>query len=307
MLRYFWSALTLSMLAAGAVAQSPGMVRVPAQLDADAIALHEGDGPGLERTDAEEIWTDVGTERWVRNVTQPTLLPFLPSAENATGAAVIVVPGGGFQFVSIDNEGYPIAQWLADRGIAAFVLKYRVMQTPAPEDEFGVHMQRVFAPTPETEPIDVREGIPPAVEDAQAALRLVESRSQEWGIDPARIGMLGFSAGAMTTLGVVLDGSGAPHPDFIGYIYGPMTPVEISGDVPPMFTALAADDSLFGDQGFGLVESWMDAGGPVELHFYDSGGHGFGSYKRGVTADGWFDQFMSWMNAQGLLDAPGQE
>ena len=146
-----------------------------------------------------------------------------------------------------------------------------------------------------------------AVVDAQAALELVEARSEVWGIDPSRIGMLGFSAGAMTTLGITSKDGDAPRPDFIGYIYGPMTPVDISGEVPPMFAALAADDSLFGDQGFGLVESWKDGGGAVELHYYASGGHGFGSYKRGVTADGWFDQFISWMKAQGLLDIPVEE
>ena len=304
MLRTYWLALTAFLLPVSALAQSSDMVRVPAQIDEGAIPLHGAYVPGA---DGGEIWTDVGTERWERNVTQPTLLPVLPDEEVATGAAVIVVPGGGFQFVSIDNEGYPIAQWLADRGIAAFVLKYRVMETPVPEDEFSVHMDRMFAPTPETVPIDIREGLSVAVVDAQAALELVEARSEVWGIDPSRIGMLGFSAGAMTTLGITLKDGDAPRPDFIGYIYGPMTPVDISGEVPPMFAALAADDSLFGDQGFGLVESWKDGGGAVELHYYASGGHGFGSYKRGVTADGWFDQFISWMKAQGLLDIPVEE
>ncbi|HBJ42660.1 MAG TPA: esterase, partial [Hyphomonas sp.] len=114
MLRTYWLALTAFLLPVSALAQSSDMVRVPAQIDEGAIPLHGAYVPGA---DGGEIWTDVGTERWVRNVTQPTLLPVLPDEEVATGAAVIVVPGGGFQFVSIDNEGYPIAQWLADRGI----------------------------------------------------------------------------------------------------------------------------------------------------------------------------------------------
>ncbi|MEH6744240.1 alpha/beta hydrolase [Hyphomonas sp.] len=305
--RKFLLALMAPLFAAFAVAQTSDMTRVPAQMDVGAIPLYDGQAPGSEGSEVEEIWTDVGTERWVRNVTQPTLLPVLPDDETATGAAVIVIPGGGFQFVSIDNEGYPIAEWLADQGVAAFVLKYRVMETPAPEDEFAVHMQRMFSPTPETEPIDVSTGIPLAVADAQAALKLVEARSAEWGIDTGRIGLLGFSAGAITSLGVVLEDSDAPHPDFIGYIYGPMTAVEVPGDAPPLFAALAANDSLFGDQGFGLVESWMGAGGSAELHVYESGGHGFGSYKRGVTADGWFDQFMRWMTARGLLETAEPE
>ena len=306
MFRTYLMALTVLLFPAFMMAQTPGMSRVPVQADAGAIALYEGEAPGSEGSEREEVWTDTGSERWARNVTRPTLLPVLPDKAVATGAAVIIVPGGGFQFVSMDNEGYPIARWLADRGIAAFVLKYRVMETPVPEEDFALHMQRIFSPTPETEPIDVRAGIPMALADAQAALRIVEARSEDWGIDPARIGMLGFSAGAMTSLAAVLDEGDGPHPDFIGYIYGPMSEIAVPADAPPMFAALAADDSLFGDQGFGLVEAWMKAGRPVELHFYESGGHGFGSYRRGATADAWFDQFMLWMAAEGLLEAESQ-
>jgi acetyl esterase/lipase len=284
-----------------------GMKRVPVQVDEAAIPLYKGVAPGSEGASIEEVWTDVGTERWARNVTIPTLLPVLPKAGEANGAAVIVVPGGGFQFVSMDNEGYPIAEWLAERGVAAFVLKYRVMETPEEEKAFEAYTRRMFAPRTEEERIDVSQGIPFAVADAQTALRLVQARSEEWGIDQDRIGMLGFSAGAMTTLVTSTSNGDAPIPDFIGYIYGPMSPVEGLDNPPPMFTALAADDGLFGDQGFGIVTSWRDAGAPVELHYYQNGGHGFGSYKRGVTADAWFDQFMDWMTARGLLDDAPEE
>ena len=95
--------------------------------------------------------------------------------------------------------------------------------------------------------------------------------------------------------------AGAPQPDFIGYIYGPMNLPFIPAKPPPMFTALAADDGLFGTQGFSLVEDWQAAGGAVELHFYERGGHGFGGYQRGVTADAWFEQFVAWMKMRGLL------
>ena len=304
MTRIWLLVLTGVFLAGQGLAQVSEMVRVPAPEDPASLPLYEDDGAGLADT---EIWTDAGTERWARNVSHPTLLPVLPDPEVATGAAVIVVPGGGFQFVSIDNEGYPIAHWLAEQGVAAFVLKYRVMQTPEPEAEFDAHMQRMFAPTPDMTPIDVRPGIPPAVEDAQAALSMVEARAVEWGIDPDRIGMLGFSAGAITTLGTVQAEDGAPRPDFIGYIYGPMTATTVPETAPPMFVALAADDALFGQQGFGLVEAWQSAGKPVELHFYDSGGHGFGSYRRGNPADGWFDQFLRWMDGRGLREAEADQ
>ncbi len=282
--------------------------QVETPVDADAIALYDGEAPGSEASDLEEIWRDFGTERWATNVTTPTLLPVLPDDPEATRAAVLVIPGGGFQFVSMDNEGYPIAEWLAEQGVAAFVLKYRTMTTPDTAEGFAEHMRILWAPQPGDPQIDVTQGIPLAVADAQAALKLMRNRSEEWGFDSDKIGALGFSAGAITALAMTsLDAEEAPKPDFLGYIYGPMTAVEVPPNAPPMFAALAADDTLFAGQGFGLVEAWQAAGVPVELHYYQSGGHGFGSYKRGVPADDWFDQFTRWMTTQDLLTPPAKD
>ena len=281
---------------------------VPAPEDKDAIHLYDGAAPGSEGSTLQEVWRNAGTERWATNVSVPTLLPVLPEDPAASRAAVIVIPGGGFQFVSMDNEGYPIAEWLAERGVAAFVLKYRTMETPTEAAEFGAFMSALWAPQPGDAPVDVTQGIPFAVADAQTALELVRSKSEDWGYDADNIGMLGFSAGAITALSVTLsEDDGAPKPDYLGYIYGPMTAVEVPEQAPPMFAALAADDGLFAGQGFGIVEAWQTAGAPVELHYYQSGGHGFGSYKRGVPADDWFDQFIGWMVAQDLLAPPASE
>ena len=295
------------MTASPGMAQLGNMTIVPAQKDADAIRIYEGVAPGSEGATQAETWFDVGTERWIANVTEPTLLPVLPDDSKATRAAVLVVPGGGFQFVSIDNEGYPIANWLAERGVAAFVLKYRVMKTPEDVAGFRAHMARLFGSRLGGDRIDISEGVPFAVADAQAALDLIRGKADEWGYDADKVGMLGFSAGAMTTLGVTtMSGhERAPKPDFIGYIYGPMVAVDLPEELPPMFSAIAADDPLFNTQGFGLVEAWRAAGASVEFHYYQNGGHGFGSYKRGATADRWFDQFIAWMEARGLLP-PGK-
>jgi len=292
-------------LVPAAVSQSRGQIpqigRVPAQIDAEAIHLYEDAAPGPEAATANEVWTVVGGERWARNVVRPTLLPVLPAEENSTGAAVIVVPGGGFQFVSMDNEGYLIANWLAERGVAAFILKYRVMETPDDEQAFIAHMQKRLSSAEHGGSLDMASGKALAVADAQEALRIVETRSEEWGIDPDRIGMLGFSAGAIATLGVVMAEGNGPYPDFLGYIYGPMKHISVPEHAPPIFVALAADDAHFGDEGFGLVEAWKSSGVPVEFHLYQSGGHGFGSYRRGFTADGWFDQYIDWLASRGLL------
>ena len=288
--------------------QSLPFEEVATPSDATAIALYDGVAPGSEGVELTEIWRNAGTERWATNVTIPTLLPVLPEDPEATRAAVLVVPGGGFQFVSMDNEGYPIAEWLAEQGVAAFVLKYRTMETPTDQAEFTAYMSALFNPQPGDPQIDITQGIPLAVADAQTALTLMRENSDEWGYDADKIGMVGFSAGAMTALGVTLsEAEAAPKPDFIGYIYGPMVAVDVPEGAPPMFNAIAADDPLFQGQGFGLIESWQAAGSPVELHYYQSGGHGFGSYKRGVPSDGWFDQFVLWMTAQDLLAPPTQD
>jgi hypothetical protein len=113
--------------------------------------------------------------------------------------------------------------------------------------------------------------------------------------------MLGFSAGAMTTMQVVLADDADAHPDFIGYIYGPMNAVTLPASAPAMFAALAADDPLFGKGGFGVIETWRSAGKPVELHYFEHGGHGFGSRRKGSTSDLWINEFYAWLKDRGEL------
>ncbi len=299
-------AITLAVLTpAPASAQMPQdmMKRVPATAEPNAIPLYKGAAPGSESAKHKEVWTDMRGETWVRNITRPTLTPFLPKPGTGNGAAVLVVPGGGFKFVSISNEGWPIAQWLADRGVAAFVLKYRTDETPDAEAEFGKEMMAMFsAPRRADGPTVGNEAtIGRARADAQAALRMIRGNAAKWGIDPKRVGMMGFSAGAMTTMATTLANAPDARPDFIAPIYGFMTAVTPPPNPQPMFAAMASDDMLFNKQGFGLIESWQKAGGSTEFHFYQGGGHGFGSHKKGTTSDLWFDQFMAWMNARGLL------
>jgi acetyl esterase/lipase len=298
----------LSLIGAVPTQGQPAMTftNIPADAEPTAMPLYAGVAPGSEGASYQEIWTSAfGREKWVRNVTRPTLTPFLPAKGKANGAAVLVIPGGGFQFVSISNEGWPVAEQLAKQGIAAFVLKYRVEKTPEATADFQRAMEARFkAPTVDAPPTpDVQKVIELATVDAQTALRMIRSNAAIWGIDPKRVGMLGFSAGAMTTMATTLADVPDVRPDFIAPIYGFMTAVTPPANPQPMFAAISSDDPLFGKQGFGLVESWQKAGGSVELHFYQGGGHGFGSQKKGTTSDLWLDQFMAWMKAQGLLKA----
>ncbi len=300
--------LALALLTAPAIAQMPTLTitNIARPAEPGAIPLYQGAAPGSESATYPEVWSMAfGREQWIRNITRPTLTPFLPKRGTGNGAAVLVIPGGGFQFVSISNEGWPVAKWLADHGIAAFVLKYRVERTPESGEEFGKAMMARFQAPRSDAPLspEMLATIELARADAQTALRMIRSNASKWGVDPKRVGMLGFSAGAMTTMATTLANAADARPDFIAPIYGFMTSVTPPPQPQPMFAALASDDPLFGRQGFGLIESWQKAGGSVELHFYEGGQHGFGAQTKGTTSDLWFTEFMAWMNAKGFLKA----
>jgi len=266
-------------------------------------AIELGTGP-LPDAAAQESWHSQYGSSFVRNVTVATLTPFLPKKRKATGAAVIVAPGGGFRTLSMSNEGWDVAKALADKGVAAFVLKYRLKQTPAEMAAFEKAMADMFSGAARANrPLTEQD---PAIEftaqiaDARAAFALVRERAKEWRIDPDRIGMVGFSAGAMLTISTTLYGQDA-KPAFIADIYGPLTKVEVPADAPPLFVALAADDPFFANAGYGLIDSWRAAKRPVEFHLFEQGGHGFGMYPKTTTSTGWFDSFVRWLDMHGYL------
>lgn len=294
--------IAVCFFAAQALAQpddSMTVIATPDQLD--ALDLGTGPLPGARQ---QEAWHSQYGSRFVRNVTVATLTPFLPDAANASGAAVIVAPGGGFRTLSMENEGWNVARALASQGIAAFVLKYRLNQTPAEMAAFKRAMDEMFSNTgrraPSLEPEQMKMQLAIQLEDSRAAFSLLRRRAAEWNIDPDRIGMLGFSAGAMLTMATALVGEDA-KPAFIGNIYGPITSVMVPADAPPLFVALAADDPFFANSKFGLIESWQAAKKPVEFHFYEQGGHGFGMYQKDTTSTGWFNAFVSWLRMHGML------
>jgi len=289
------------LLAAPAMAQDDRMTPIAIPAQPDAIVLGTGALPGAT---APETWHSQYGSVFARNVTVATLTPFLPDPAKATGAAVIVAPGGGFRTLSMNNEGWDLARALAGKGVAAFVLKYRLRQTPQDMGEFARSMAQMFADgarraqPPEQQ--DPAAALAPQIADARAAFALVRSRAKAWRVDPARVGMIGFSAGAMLTMATALHGQDA-RPAFIANIYGPLAPVKVAADAPPLFIALAADDPLFGNTDFGLVDSWRAARRPVEFHLYEQGGHGFGMYQKTTTSTGWFDSFARWLDMHGYL------
>lgn len=224
-------AIVAALAALGLAAPGAGLAQMPAparttiapQVPPGTVALDCDCRPG-----PDEAWfIDNGVVN-VRNVTRPTLTAFLPKPGTATGAAMIVAPGGGFLGLSIEKEGWRIAQWLADRGIAAFVLKYRVLPTPASQAEFADKMAVVlkggnpgFAPPEDTPAAAYADGI--------AALRYVRGHAAALGIDPKRVGFMGFSAGGFLTRSLV-ERAGADRPDFAAPIYPNMAAIAVPAD-----------------------------------------------------------------------------
>ena len=290
--------LAAAGLIAGPAHAAPGdwvnqIVPIPAPVEPAQIAL---DG----QTDPGEAWfqTDLAQRRlW--NVAHAQLIPVADTLHGSDARpAVIVIPGGGFQFLSMDNEGYLVARQLVATGLRVFILKYRT--TPIAGGTAGLKAA-LAALFQRGEGQDaVRAQVPLAVADTQAALRLVRSQAGQWHVDPAHVGVLGFSAGAMTVLGLLQADAAEARPDFAAMIYGPTQADTVPAHRPPLFAAIAADDRFFGGQDFSLISNWRKAGGPIEFHLFSAGGHGFATQPTGTTSDLWLAEYVAWLRAQGL-------
>ena len=294
-------------LVSAALAQDGTVYPLAAPAEPTAISLGTG---GVKDQPAPESWFRQWGEPMVRNVSTATLTPFLPDPAKANGTAVIVAPGGGFRWLSINNEGWKIAKALANQGVAAFVLKYRLQPTEPSLDDFSNMMKRGFGPPPA--PSGAPAGDAPAppkppawdlsnqLADAEAAYALIVKNADQWHVDTRRIGMIGFSAGAGLTMHCTLH-SQTMKLAFVAPIYGFQGAVEVPKDAPPLFVALAADDPLMSHGDFGLIKSWWEAKRPVEFHLYQNGGHGFGMGYPGHPTYWWFEVFTHWLDANGLL------
>ena len=269
-----------------------------------SIPLWSNGAPGSEarKSEPEEVsWRQESDIVFpvISNVHAPSLTPFVPSKELATGCAVIIAPGGGHMQHTIDREGYDLAKWFADRGIAAFVLKYRLARDGSnPEGK----------PQPYTVERD-------ALADGLRAIRLVRSRAAEWNVNPARVGILGFSAGGeVAILSALRFDTGKPdaadpvdrqtsRPDFFAPIYpGGLAghDNEIAKDkTPPAFLLCAADDRM-PEQLASFFVALRQAGVNAELHIYNSGGHGFGVRQRPLAVTEWPDRFVEWLGDRGF-------
>jgi endo-1,4-beta-xylanase len=222
-------------------------------------------------------------ERVVSSVLKPSITPYLPENGKSTGVAVIIAPGGGHRELWADHEGHTVAKWLANHGVAAFVLKYRL----AREKGSTYTIER------------------DALADTLQAIRVVRSKAASWSIDPAKIGVMGFSAGGeLAALAAVRFDAPETRPAFHALIY-PAIPKEmsLSKDTPPAFLVCGENDRQNISQGLPeLYVRMKKAGASAELHVYSGVGHGFGvrDGMNGPVAH-WLERFHEWLGARKLL------
>jgi acetyl esterase/lipase len=270
----------------------------PSKSQNEEIFLWPDGAPG------SQDWTQVEEETIlppslpvVRNVTRPRLTVYPADPAKARGTGLIICPGGAWHFLAIAHEGTAVARWLAEHGITAFILRYRLIRT---EERFAEEIQANMADRAKMfrllEPI-----LPLTSADGQQAVRLVRQRAAEWGIQPNRVGMMGFSAGGYLTASVALDNPPESRPDFAAPIYPAVfEAVTAPADAPPLFLLCANDDDMATTGCQHLYTAWKAVGRPVELHIYAQGGHGFGMNQLGLPSDTWIERFFDWLQAQGF-------
>ncbi|MEE2796610.1 MAG: alpha/beta hydrolase [Planctomycetota bacterium] len=248
---------------------------------------------GQKAESSEEVRTNKNGILRITNVTRPQMTVYRPNDPN--GAAVLVCPGGGYKILAYEHEGTDVCEFLTEHGVTAILLKYRV---------------------PSSQEV--------ALQDAQRAIGMIHHHAEEWGIDPDRIGMLGFSAGGNLTVMTCLHGSertyeidekldiNNPTPSFAIPVYpaylvergteGPLlSAITVKVTSPPLCLVHAADDPWTASSSFLLAVEYKKHDVPCEVHVYAKGGHGFGMKKKGLPVDAWPDRVVEWMDSMGYL------
>lgn len=261
-------------------------------------------GPEIVRAQSEAPTKDA---KWITNVTKPTITVFQPPKGKNNGAAMVICPGGGYWNLAWDLEGEEVAAWLNTVGITGIVLKYRVPRRPG-----------------QPEPLPA----PGPLLDAQRAVSLVRSRVRDWGIDPNRIGIIGFSAGGHLAVMTATNFDKRAYepiddidklscrPNFAVVVYpGYLLPEDEDTDVlapyiripagtPPIFLVHASDDPESGpEHSVAMYLALKRARVPSELHVYAAGGHGFGVRKSNRPCSTWTERCVAWLRSQGVLDS----
>jgi dienelactone hydrolase len=292
-----------------------------------SFEIWNGAPPGLRSVGHAEITYKVpatphhgqSSANWttlIRDVTRPTLTAFIPVSRPAALTAVVICPGGGMRFLTWEGEGTDIGQWFASHGVAAFVLKYRLVPTAPDPSQFDHEFARFAREFSQAiaagkRPRSFDEILPdPATRsarrladaDARQAIKYVRSRAGEWGISADRIGMLGFSAGAFLVTDVITANDSASKLDFAALIYGGEAgSQEIPASAPPLFLAVAQDDPWMSGIVRDLFLKWDRARRPIELHYFERGGHAFATREQDLPVDQWMSLLEDWMASRHLI------
>lgn len=268
----------------------------------EVVRLYEGKAPGSEEwTHSEKESTqNLWQTRVVYNVVDPTLTVFRPEEGKANGTAVIICPGGGFFALSIDSEGNDVARWLAERGVTGFVLKYRLVEVKSDDPTREIMTRGDIGPI-------VAPIVKLALADGLEAIRRVRGNADKYGVNPNRIGIMGFSAGGTVAASVGLNYTEETRPDFVAPIYlaysWAIKGDGVKHDAPPLFVLAASDDPLgLASHSVEIYQDWMNAGKRAELHLFSKGGHGFGMRKQNLPSDRWIELFADWLRVEGLMD-----
>jgi acetyl esterase/lipase len=264
-----------------------------------------GTAPGSEGWswhEAKDSTEFGGHDLLVYNVVQPTLTYYPADAALANGACVIICPGGSFCYLHVNTEGADVARWLNAKGVAAFVLQYRLVhsETNMPLKEKNERAKdttnavKLFASL-----------IPLAIADAKQAISYVRGHAAQFAVATNKIGIMGFSAGGTLAVAAAFAYTAEDRPDFVAPVYPyvpPALPMNMLPDEPPVFITAATDDELhLVPMSINLYNKWLAAGRDAEIHIYSKGGHGFGMKMQHQPSDTWINRFGDWLQAQGLL------
>lgn len=291
------------------------------------IRLYNGPIPGTEdRRLDNEIAIRMGRDTVMYNIEDPTITPFIPSPEKSTGMAMVVCPGGAYQSLAVTSEGSRVCRWLADHGITAFLLKYRLDYLLDKKEDYQrifnaqymnkANQNKVISPTDSeaaklaqkyNQPHDKPTCVDFAASDARKALTYIRQHADEFGVRPDHLGLMGFSAGARVTWNVLYDHTAESRPDVVAPIYCGIPKDSLPKDPVPFFAAAPQFDIYPEPTAYNLYKLWYDAKIPAELHYFSHSVHGFGLKSRPNNTNIWIKLFYNFLINNGFISGTYME